>query len=124
MDEQIGGFDMQAGSGPKPGIYTGRFLGVKKTHSEEWGGGAKFEWEITKAPPNLADEVGKIASRTSKPVATATNITGTMIASLIGPVPVGQRADLSSAIGREYTVVVAKSPKSENTRVESILPLQ
>ena len=120
MSDSIESFEMQAGSGPEAGIYQGRFLGVKKTESAEWGPGCQFQWEVVGG--GKPSEHGKVASRTSKPVATATNVTGRMIASIVGPVAVGQKANLATAIGKVFTIVVEKSPKSENTRVVSCLP--
>ena len=118
-DESFDGFEMKAGAGPLPGIYTGKFLGVKKTDPGDYGVGARFEWEIV---GGLSSEIGKIAPRTGKPEATPNNVTGRFVAALIGPVPVGQRASLASAIGKSYAIVVEKSPKSENTRVVSVMP--
>jgi hypothetical protein len=110
--------EMSAGSGPPPGIYSARFLGLVKTSHPEYGDGATFKFEIA-----AGEHAGKVAVRTGKLTPTATNVTGRLIAQILGrTAAVGEKVSLKDCVGKPYTIVVEKSPKGESTRVLNVAP--
>jgi hypothetical protein len=110
--------EMAAGSGPPPGIYQSRFLGLVKSSHPEYGDGATFKFEIT-----VGEHAGKVAVRTGKLTPTATNVTGRLIAQILGrTAAVGEKVSLSACVGKPFTIVVEKSPKGESTRITSVAP--
>lgn len=110
--------EMSAGSGPPPGIYQSRFLGLVRSSHPEYGDGATFKFEIT-----AGEHAGKIAVRTGKLTPTATNVTGRLITQLLGrSAAIGEKISLAACVGKAYTIVVEKSPKGESTRVTSVAP--
>jgi len=118
VEEQVDFLEMSAGSGPPPGIYQSRFLGLVKTSHPEYGDGATFKFEIT-----AGEHAGKVAVRTGKLTPTSQNVTGRMIAQLLGrTAAVGERVSLKDCVGKTYTVVCEKSPKGESTRVVTVAP--
>lgn len=109
-------FNVRETSAPPAGIYSGEFMGVEETNHEQYGPGAVFKWKIT-----AGEHAGKIASRTCKPEATMANVTGKMIAGLLGGQFKPGEVSLEACVGRKYTVVVGPTKDGQRTRVESVM---
>jgi hypothetical protein len=115
--EMISEFTFAENSGPPPGIYKAAFAGVTKTHHEEFGAGAKFDFRVVGG-----EHDGKIASRTCKPTATAANATGKLMQGLVGSsAKPGEKVNVAAFIGRTYTIVVGLAKNGTSTRVESCM---
>jgi hypothetical protein len=116
--ESLVEFTVADSSGPPPGIYRAEFLGVVKTTHEQYGDGARFDWRIIGG-----EHDGRTTSRTCKPIPTAKNNTGKLMAGLLGgSMKPGETVSLASCIGKHYTVVVGLAQNGETTRVESVMP--
>jgi hypothetical protein len=104
-------------SGPPPGPYRAEFLGVTQTTHAEYGEGALFSWKVIEG-----EHKGKTASRTCKPVPSAKNVTGKLVAGLVGgQLTGGQKVSLASCVGKVYTIVVGLSQNGNSTRVEAVI---
>jgi hypothetical protein len=105
------------GGGPPAGAYEAEFLGVKRTAHPEFGDGFRFEWRVTGGP-----QAGAIAARTTNAKPTAGNAAGKMIAALTGATLAGgQKASLSSAIGRTFLIVCEATPSGKGSKVVSVV---
>jgi hypothetical protein len=115
--ESLMEFTVSEGSGPPAGIYRAEFLGVVKTTHEQYGDGARFDWKV------IGGEFeGKIASRTCKPSPSPKNITGKLMAGLLGrAMKPGEAVSLAPCVGRTYTIVVGTGQNGTSTRVESVV---
>lgn len=101
------------------GVYTVRFVGVENTTHVEYGGGLKFEWEITDGR-----YAGKSVFRTTGDKPTPRNAAGKVLAALMGAKPAdGLSVVADNCIGRKYTVVVGET-ESGFTRVNEVLPVE
>jgi hypothetical protein len=115
--EMISEFVFADSSGPPAGIYKATFQGVTKTHHEEYGDGARFDWKIVGG-----EHDGRIASRTCKPQPTAKNATGRLMAGLVGgATKPGEKVSLATFVGKTYTIVVGVASNGTSTRVESCI---
>ena len=110
-------FTVADSSGPPPGIYKATFQGVVKTVHDEYGDGARFDFKIVGG-----EHDGRIASRTCKPVPSAKNATGRLMAGLKGGVmKPGEKVSLAECIGKTFTIVVGLAQNGTSTRVESCI---
>jgi hypothetical protein len=115
--EMISEFVFADGAGPPAGIYKAAFVGVSKTHHEEYGAGARFDFKIVGG-----EHDGRIASRTCKPQPTAQNATGKLMQGLLGSAAKpGEKVNLATCIGKTYTIVVGLAKNGTSTRVESCI---
>ena len=104
-------------SGPPAGIYKATFAGVTKTHHEEYGDGARFDFKIVGG-----EHDGRMASRTCKPQPTAKNATGRLMQGIVGAAAKpGEKVNLATFIGKTYTIVVGLAANGTSTRVESCI---
>lgn len=104
-------------SGPPAGLYRAEFQGVTQTTHAEYGDGALFTWKLIEG-----EHKGKIAARTCKPVPSAKNVTGKLVAGLVGgQLSGGQKVSLASCVGKVYTIVVGLAQNGTSTRVESCI---
>ena len=97
----------------EPGTYHGKFVRVAETTHDEYGPGARWDFEIDEGP-----YAGAIVSRTTKPVASNRNTCGAfceMVAAL--PVEAAIQHDTDNWVGVRGTVVVERSPSSDAVRV-------
>ena len=118
MSDALVEFEVADSSGPPAGLYRATFEGVVKTSHPEYGDGARFDWKVIDG-----DQKGRVASRTGKPIPTGKNITGRLMAGLLGrAISPGEKVSLASFIGKTYTIVVAASPSGSAMRVESCIP--
>jgi hypothetical protein len=118
MAESLMEFTVSDSAGPPAGIYKATFEGVTKTNHPEYGDGARFDWKVTEG-----EHKGRIASRTGKPVPSAKNCTGRLMAGLLGrAIAPGERVSLAALVGKTFTIVVAAAPNGTATRVESCIP--
>ena len=105
-------------SGPPAGIYKAVFQGVVKTEHPEYGAGARFDFKIVGG----GEHDGRIASRTCKPVPSAKNATGRLMAGLKGGVmKPGEKVSLAECIGTTFTIGVGLAQNGTSTRVESCI---
>ena len=110
-------FTVADSSGPPAGIYKATFQGVVKTVHDEYGDGARFDFKIVGG-----EHDGRIASRTCKPVPSAKNATGRLMAGLKGGVmKPGEKVSLAECIGKTFTIVVGLAQNGTSTRVESCI---
>lgn len=109
-------FNVRETSGPPAGIYSAEFVGVEETTHEQYGAGAIFKWKVV-----MGEHAGKIASRTCKPEATMSNVTGKMIAGLLGGQFKPGEVSLEACVGKRYTIVVGPTKDGQRTRVESVM---
>lgn len=110
-------FTVSEGSGPPAGIYKAEFLGVVKTTHEQYGDGARFDFKVIGG-----EHAGKIASRTCKPTPSPKNVTGKLMAALLGgAMKPGEKVSLAGCIGKTFTIVVGLAANGETTRVESVV---
>jgi hypothetical protein len=110
-------FTVSEGSGPPLGIYKAEFLGVVKTEHEQYGAGARFDFKVIGG-----EHAGKIASRTCKPTPSPKNVTGKLMAALLGgSMKPGEKVSLAGCIGKTFTIVVGLAANGETTRVESVV---
>jgi hypothetical protein len=117
MSDSLMEFTVADSSGPPAGLYTARFQGVVKTEHPEYGPGARFDWKIVGG-----EHDGRIASRTAKPVPSAKNATGRLMAGLLGgAMQPGAKVSLASCVGKTYTIVVGTASNGTSTRVESCI---
>jgi hypothetical protein len=115
--EALTEFTVAQGSGPPAGIYRAEFLGVVKTTHEQYGDGARFDWRIVGG-----EHDGKTASRTCKPTPSPKNVTGKLMAGLLGgAMKPGEKVSLAACVGKTYTIVVGTAANGETTRVESVV---
>lgn len=106
------------GGGPPPGAYRAEFLGVKKTEHEEYGPGLRFEFKVLDGP-----QAGAIAARTTSAKPSPSNAAGKLIASITGAALVGgQKASLSSAVGKAFLVVVEAGTNGKGSKVANVVP--
>ena len=117
MSDSLMEFTVADSSGPPPGIYKATFQGVVKTVHDEYGDGARFDFKIVGG-----EHDGRIASRTCKPVPSAKNATGRLMAGLKGGVmKPGEKVSLAECIGKTFTIVVGLAQNGTSTRVESCI---
>ena len=110
-------FTVADGSGPPAGFYKAQFVGVVKTTHEQYGEGARFDFRIVGG-----EHDGKTASRTCKPTPSPKNVTGKLMAGLLGgAMKPGEKVSLAGCIGKVYTIVVGTAANGETTRVESVV---
>ena len=110
-------FTVSESSGPPVGLYRAEFQGVTKTTHAEYGAGALFSWKVVEG-----EHKGKLASRTCKPHPSAKNVTGKLVAGLLGgQLTGGQKVSLASCVGKVYTIVVGLAQNGTSTRVESCI---
>jgi hypothetical protein len=110
-------FTVSEGAGPPAGLYKAEFLGVQKTEHEQYGAGARFDFKVVGG-----EHDGKIASRTCKPTPSPKNVTGKLMAGLLGgAMKPGEKVSLASCIGKVFTIVVGTAANGESTRVESVV---
>lgn len=115
--ETIAEFTFAESSGPPAGIYKATFAGVTKTHHEEYGPGARFDFKVVGG-----EHDGKIASRTCKPTATAGNATGKLMQGILGAsAKPGEKVNVAAYVGKTYTIVVGLAKNGTSTRVESCI---
>lgn len=115
MVEAMTEFEVADSSGPPAGIYKATFQGVVKTDHPEYGPGARFDWKIVGG-----EHDGRIASRTGKPIPSAKNCTGRIMAGLLGrAIQPGEKVSLAPLVGKVFTIVVGAAPNGTATRVES-----
>lgn len=106
------------GGGPPPGAYRAEFLGVKRTEHEEYGPGLRFEFRVLDGP-----QAGAIAARTTSAKPSPSNAAGKLIASITGAALVGgQKASLSSAVGKAFLVVVEAGTNGKGSKVANVVP--
>jgi hypothetical protein len=106
------------GGGPPPGAYRAEFLGVKRTEHEEYGPGLRFEFRVLDGP-----QAGAIAARTTSAKPSPSNAAGKLIASITGAALVGgQKASLSSAVGKTFLVVVEAGTNGKGSKVANVIP--
>jgi hypothetical protein len=107
---QLAGADVPAGS------YYAEYIGVEDYEGGEYGPGVKWSWRITSG-----EHKDKVISRITGKKPTAGNACGRMIVSLLGKTPgLGEPVDLSACVGKKYVCTMAKAPKSEGCRVETV----
>lgn len=117
MSESIVDFVVSESSGPPANIYKATFVGVTKTTHPEYGDGARFDWKVVGG-----EHDGKTASRTCKPSPSAKNVTGKLMAGLLGrAINPGEKVNLAACIGKVYTIVVGLAQNGTSTRVESVM---
>jgi hypothetical protein len=110
-------FTVSEGSGPPAGVYKAVFSGVDQTTHDEYGLGVKFSMTVSGGPHD-----GKVSCRTTRPVPSATNVCGRLIASIIGrPMAPGENIDLGPYVGKIFTIVVTDAPNGKGTRLESVV---
>ncbi len=116
--EMISEFVFADSSGPPVGFYRATFSGVTKTHHEEYGAGARFDFKVIDG-----EHAGKTASRTCKPTPTANNATGKLMQSLLGSAAKpGEKVSLAGCVGKTYMIQVSLAKNGTSTRVESVMP--
>ncbi len=117
MSDSLMEFTVADSSGPPAGIYKAVFQGVVKTEHPEYGAGARFDFKISGG-----EHDGRIASRTCKPTPSAKNVTGRLMAGLIGgAMKPGEKVSLASCVGKTYTVIVQLAQNGTSTRVDSCI---
>lgn len=105
------------GGGPPAGAYRASFEGVKRTEHPEYGPGLRFEWKVLDGP-----HAGAIAARTTSAKPSPGNAAGKLIASITGAALVGgQKASLSSAVGKPFLVVVETGTNGKGSRVANVV---
>lgn len=115
--EMMTEFTFAESSGPPAGIYKATFVGVSKTSHPEYGDGAKFDFRVVGG-----EHDGRIASRTCKPQPTAKNATGRIMQGITGAsAKPGEKVNLSTFIGKTYTIVVGTAQNGTSTRVDSCI---
>ena len=118
MADALVEFEVADSSGPPAGIYRATFEGVVKTSHPEYGDGARFDWRISEG-----EHRGRVASRTCKPQPSAKNVTGRIMAGLLGrAIAPGEKVTLAPLVGKTFTVVDGTAPNGTATRVESCIP--
>jgi hypothetical protein len=116
--EMISEFVFADSSGPPAGLYKATFEGVTKTHHEEYGDGARFDFKIVGG-----EHAGRTASRTCKPQPSPKNATGRLMQGIVGAAAKpGEKVSLATFIGKTYTIVVGLAANGTSTRVESVMP--
>lgn len=117
MSNPLTEFTVAESSGPPPGIYRATFQGVVKTTHPEFGDGARFDWKVVGG-----EHDGRTASRTCKPTPSSKNVTGALMAGLLGSqMKPGQKVSLAPCVGKAYTIVVGLAKNGTSTRVESCI---
>jgi hypothetical protein len=105
------------GSGPPPGAYRAAFEGVRRTEHEEYGPGLRFEFRVLDGP-----QTGAIAARTTSAKPSPSNAAGKLIASITGAALVGgQKASLSSVVGRTFLIVVEAGTNGKGSKVANVV---
>jgi hypothetical protein len=105
------------GGGPPPGAYKAEYLGVKKTEHPEYGPGLRHELRVLDGP-----QAGAIAAVTTSAKPTPGNKAGKIIAALTGATLAGgQKASLSSAVGKTYLIVCEATPSGKGSKVTNIV---
>jgi hypothetical protein len=105
------------GGGPPPGAYRAEFLGVKRTEHPEYGAGFRFEFRVLDGP-----QAGAIAARTTSAKPSPTNTAGKLIASITGAALAGgQKASLSSAVGKPFLVVVEAGTGGKGSKIANVV---
>lgn len=118
MSDSLMEFTVADSSGPPPAIYKAVFQGVVKTTHPEYGDGARFDWKVVGG-----EHDGRVASRTCKPTPSSKNVTGKLMAGLLGgSMKPGEKVSLASCVGKVYTIVVGLAQNGTSTRVESCMP--
>jgi hypothetical protein len=117
MSESLMEFTVSDSAGPPAGIYKAQFIGVEKTNHPEYGDGARFDWKVVGG-----EHDGKTASRTCKPTPSSKNVTGKLMAGLLGgAMKPGEKVSLASCVGKTYTIVVGLAQNGTSTGVESCI---
>jgi hypothetical protein len=112
-------FEFGNGGGPPVGTYTAVLDSVQTTEHPEYGPGLRFGWKIAMGP-----YLGTIASRTTNRNPSPSNISGRIMAGLLGrQINPGERVALGECIGRRYMIVVGPGVNGNSTRVESCVPI-
>jgi hypothetical protein len=105
------------GGGPPPGAYRAAFEGVRRTEHEEYGPGLRFEFRVLDGP-----QTGAIAARTTSAKPSPSNAAGKLIASITGAALVGgQKASLSSVVGRTFLIVVEAGTNGKGSKVANVV---
>lgn len=99
------------------GAYETEFEGFEETDHPKHGVGRKWIFAITRGKHR-----GEKVSRTTKPDPTPKNSCGRFLAALAGKSPAkDMEIDPDDFIGCRYRVIVAASPESDGTRVETFV---
>lgn len=94
-------FELQDNQSVPSGQYLTFFKDIQKTHHAEYGDGVMFIFEIAQG-----DFKGVTLARIGKPQPTRSNITGKLIAGILGSYTPGQKVNLGQYVGKPYTAVV------------------
>jgi hypothetical protein len=112
-------FQFGSGGGPPVGTYTSILESVDATEHPEYGPGLRFGFKIIEGSC-----AGMIATRTTNRNPSPSNISGRIMAGLLGrQIKAGERVALGSCIGRRYMIMVAPGANGTSTRVESCVPI-
>jgi hypothetical protein len=112
-------FEVAAGSGPPVGSYKAVLESLQTTSHQEYGDGLRISWQVTEGVC-----AGMIATRTCNLFPTPTNMTGKLMAGLLGrQIKPGEKISLEPCIGRSYMIVVGLGRNGQSTRVESCVLL-
>lgn len=104
-------------AGVPPGDYLAAYLGVEDTNHIDYGPGLRFQFEVTEG-----EYAGRKVSRYAPPQPTLGNITGRIIAGLVGRVlRRDEELDIEQYVGQEYRVTVEATEKG-STRVAKVAP--
>lgn len=111
-------FDLQDNQSVPPGQYLTVFKDIQKTHHQEYGDGVMFIFEIAQG-----DFKGVTLGRIGKPQPTRSNITGKIIAGILGSYTPGQKVNLQRFVGKPYTAVV-ESAGNNRTQLAHVFAYQ
>jgi hypothetical protein len=112
-------FEVGGGGGPPVGTYTAVLESVEATEHPEYGPGLRFGWRIIEGQC-----AGMLASRTTNRSPSPANISGRLMAGLLGrQIKSGERVAIGGCIGRRYMIVVGLGANGTSTRVESCMPI-
>lgn len=99
------------------GQYIAVFKDVQQTSHEQYGLGVMFVFEIV-----TGEHKGQRAVRIGKPEATTRNITGKMLAGILGrPIEAGEEPDLHPFVGKPYNILVEPA-QGDKTRIAQVWP--
>ena len=99
----------------EPGAYQGKFLGTTETSHDDYGDGARWDFEIVDGK-----YAGATVSRTTKTVASGQNSCGAFCEMVSGlPLEAAAEHDIDEWSGQLGTIVVEPSPAGDGVRVAS-----
>ena len=99
----------------EPGTYHARLLGVTETQHDEYGPGARWDFEI-----DQGEHAGTTVSRTTQHVATQQNACGRFCEMVSGlPLKAAVKHSSDQWNGSSGRIVVESSPTGDGVRVKS-----